>query len=78
MSRAVPGTLAFIHVCAGAGRRGGQRRRSEVERPREWEPSDLEGFSKCCAHSRENLKENARCEDAVAGGVSESVEEVLL
>jgi len=36
----------------------------------------LEGFSKCCDHSRENLKLKARWVD-VEGGVSESVEEVL-
>jgi hypothetical protein len=36
----------------------------------------LEGFSKCCAHSRENLKEKARWVD-VEGGVSESVDEDL-
>jgi len=34
------------------------------------------GFSKCCVHSRENLKEKTRCVD-VAGGVSLSVLEDL-
>lgn len=74
--------MAVIQVCAGAGKRGGQRRRSEVEeRPRELseeeeEEESLEGFSKCCAHSKENLKLKARCVD-VEGGVSESVDEDL-
>jgi hypothetical protein len=67
--------LAFIQLCAGAGRRGGQIRRSEDEKPREFSPL-FDGFSKCCAHSRENLKLKARWVD-VAGGVSESVDEVL-
>ena len=64
--------MELIHVCAGAGKRGGQSRRSEVDPRSEF----LEGFSKCCAHSRENLKEKARCVD-VEGGVSESVDEDL-
>lgn len=34
------------------------------------------GFSKCCVHSRENLKEKTRCVE-VAGGVSLSVLEDL-
>ena len=88
-SRLVPGTLALSHACAGAGRRGGQRRRSlptlkpgpplgplfplPLRFPCWWL---LLGLSKCCDHSRENLNENARCVD-VAGGVSLSELEVL-
>lgn len=37
----------------------------------------FEGFSKCWAHSKENLKLKTRCVD-VEGGVSESVLEVLV
>jgi len=78
--------VALIHDCAGAGSRGGQSRRSGEEgRPRECSPFPLplpalddifDGLSKCCAHSRENLKLKARCVDVV-GGLSESVDEVL-
>jgi len=52
-----PGTVALSQACAGAGRRGGQSRRSERESEVE---ESLEGFSKCCDHSRENLKLKAR------------------
>jgi hypothetical protein len=67
-----PGTVALSQACAGAGRRGGQSRRSGEEgRPRECSPLPLplplpalddifDGLSKCCAHSRENLKLKAR------------------
>ena len=65
--------MALSQACAGAGRRGGQRRRSERESGVE---ESLDGFSKCWAHSRENLKLKARCVD-VEGGVSESVDEVF-